>query len=171
MKPAVVSNQRMSLLVSSVSSFLLFILHSFLFRWLILTSYMGTKASIVRANTNRLNLLPVEFDQAMVDGSARCPEAMRAWVTNGEETVETEWWNDRGHLPDLSAPVSGPERRRRWRSSTDIRRRLAYLCAPGVDAIWVSPFYPSPMADFGYDVADYRDVDPALRHALPIASA
>src|SRR5690606_4107718 len=30
----------------------------------------------------------------------------------------------------------------------------------GIDAIWVSPFYPSPMADFGYDVADYCDVDP-----------
>ncbi len=30
----------------------------------------------------------------------------------------------------------------------------------GVDAIWLSPFYPSPMADFGYDVADYCDVDP-----------
>src|SRR4051812_30376319 len=30
----------------------------------------------------------------------------------------------------------------------------------GVNAIWLSPFYPSPMADFGYDVADYTDVDP-----------
>ena len=30
----------------------------------------------------------------------------------------------------------------------------------GVDAIWISPFYPSPMADFGYDVADYCDVNP-----------
>src|SRR5262249_7733534 len=30
----------------------------------------------------------------------------------------------------------------------------------GVDAIWLSPFYPSPMADFGYDVSDYCDVDP-----------
>ena len=30
----------------------------------------------------------------------------------------------------------------------------------GVDAIWLSPFYPSPMADFGYDISDYRDVDP-----------
>jgi alpha-glucosidase len=29
----------------------------------------------------------------------------------------------------------------------------------GVDAIWISPFYPSPMADFGYDVSDYTDVD------------
>ncbi|HEV8535981.1 MAG TPA: alpha-amylase family glycosyl hydrolase [Candidatus Limnocylindria bacterium] len=32
----------------------------------------------------------------------------------------------------------------------------------GVDAIWLSPFYRSPMADFGYDVSDYRDVDPAF---------
>jgi alpha-glucosidase len=32
----------------------------------------------------------------------------------------------------------------------------------GVDAIWLSPFYPSPLADFGYDVADYTDVDPAF---------
>jgi alpha-glucosidase len=32
----------------------------------------------------------------------------------------------------------------------------------GVDAIWISPFYRSPMADFGYDVADYRDVDPVF---------
>lgn len=30
----------------------------------------------------------------------------------------------------------------------------------GIDAIWISPFYPSPMADFGYDVADYVDVHP-----------
>ena len=41
-----------------------------------------------------------------------------------------------------------------------IRRRLPYLAGLGVDAIWVSPFYTSPMADFGYDVADYYDVDP-----------
>jgi alpha-glucosidase len=32
----------------------------------------------------------------------------------------------------------------------------------GVDAIWLSPFYPSPMADFGYDVSDYTDVDPVF---------
>ena len=39
--------------------------------------------------------------------------------------------------------------------------RLDYLSgALGVDAIWLSPFYPSPMADFGYDVADYCGVDP-----------
>ncbi|MGI5271084.1 glycoside hydrolase family 13 protein [Nonomuraea sp. CA-218870] len=41
-----------------------------------------------------------------------------------------------------------------------VRDRLPYLAGLGVDAIWLTPFYPSPMADFGYDVADYRDVDP-----------
>src|SRR3546814_6228955 len=37
---------------------------------------------------------------------------------------------------------------------------LDHVARLGVDAIWLSPFYTSPMADFGYDVADYRDVDP-----------
>jgi len=41
-----------------------------------------------------------------------------------------------------------------------IRRHLDHLVWLGVDAVWLSPFYPSPMADFGYDVADYCDVDP-----------
>jgi alpha-glucosidase len=40
------------------------------------------------------------------------------------------------------------------------RDRLPYLAGLGVDAVWLTPFYTSPMADFGYDVADYRDVDP-----------
>ena len=41
-----------------------------------------------------------------------------------------------------------------------IRRRLPYLAELGVDALWLSPFYRSPMADFGYDVSDHCDVDP-----------
>jgi alpha-glucosidase len=41
-----------------------------------------------------------------------------------------------------------------------IVQRLDYVASLGVDAIWVSPFYKSPMADFGYDIADYRAVDP-----------
>jgi alpha-glucosidase len=41
-----------------------------------------------------------------------------------------------------------------------IRSRLTYLADLGVDAIWINPWYPSPMADAGYDVSDYRDVDP-----------
>jgi len=41
-----------------------------------------------------------------------------------------------------------------------IIEKLDYLEHLGIDAIWLSPFYPSPMADFGYDVADYCDVEP-----------
>jgi alpha-glucosidase len=43
-----------------------------------------------------------------------------------------------------------------------ITARLDYLRWLGVDAIWVSPFFRSPMADFGYDVSDYCDVDPVF---------
>lgn len=43
-----------------------------------------------------------------------------------------------------------------------VSSRLDYLAELGVDAIWLSPFYPSPMADGGYDVADYRGVDPVF---------
>ncbi|MFM7067470.1 MAG: alpha-amylase family glycosyl hydrolase, partial [Gammaproteobacteria bacterium] len=41
-----------------------------------------------------------------------------------------------------------------------IVERLDYVASLGVDAIWVSPFFKSPMRDFGYDIADYRAVDP-----------
>jgi len=41
-----------------------------------------------------------------------------------------------------------------------LRARLPYLADLGVDAIWINPWYPSPMADAGYDVSDYRGVEP-----------
>jgi 1,4-alpha-glucan branching enzyme len=84
---------------------------------------------------------------------------MSFWVTNERVTVETEWWK--------TAVIYQIYPRSFQDSNGDgvgdlngIRRRLPYLAALGVDAVWVSPFYPSPMADFGYDVADYCDVDP-----------
>ena len=41
-----------------------------------------------------------------------------------------------------------------------ITSRLDYIASLGVDIVWISPFFTSPMKDFGYDVADYCDVDP-----------
>jgi alpha-glucosidase len=41
-----------------------------------------------------------------------------------------------------------------------ITQHLDYLQKLGVDAIWLTPVYPSPNADFGYDIADYRDISP-----------
>jgi alpha-glucosidase len=43
-----------------------------------------------------------------------------------------------------------------------VRSRLPYLAELGVDALWFNPWYPSPMADGGYDVVDYRDIDPVF---------
>ena len=46
------------------------------------------------------------------------------------------------------------------RDLAGITARLDYVAGLGVDAIWLTPFYPSPQADNGYDVSDYCDVDP-----------
>ncbi len=43
-----------------------------------------------------------------------------------------------------------------------LRERLPYVASLGVDALWINPWYPSPMADAGYDVADYRDIEPSF---------
>ncbi|MHB1987489.1 MAG: alpha-amylase family glycosyl hydrolase [Acidimicrobiales bacterium] len=60
-------------------------------------------------------------------------------------------------LPEGSAP----DRLRDGAGDLEgVRRHLDHVCELGADAIWLSPINPSPMADFGYDVADYRGVDP-----------
>src|SRR4051812_30357262 len=43
-----------------------------------------------------------------------------------------------------------------------VTAKLGYIASLGVDAVWLSPFYLSPMADFGYDVADHKAVDPVF---------
>ena len=62
-------------------------------------------------------------------------------------------------------PVDGPDRVRDAAGDLEgIRRRLGYLADLGVDALWLSPFQPSPMADFGYDAAVVGDVVAEVRH-------
>ncbi|CAN0603954.1 unnamed protein product, partial [Ectocarpus sp. 12 AP-2014] len=41
-----------------------------------------------------------------------------------------------------------------------IADRMPYLASLGIEAVWISPFFTSPMKDFGYDVSDYCDIDP-----------
>jgi alpha-glucosidase len=43
-----------------------------------------------------------------------------------------------------------------------ILQRVDHLVDLGVDAVWLSPFYPSPLADGGYDISDFTGVDPRL---------
>ena len=73
--------------------------------------------------------------------------------------VQIPWWRDAvvyeiylRSLTDSSADGVG--------DIGGIRSRLRYLRDLGVDAVWITPWYRSPMVDGGYDVADYRDIDP-----------
>ena len=79
--------------------------------------------------------------------------------TDRDPALDKDWW--RGAVIYQVYPRS-------FQDSTgngvgDLRgiiRRLPYIASLGVDALWVSPFFTSPMKDFGYDVSNYRDVDP-----------
>lgn len=74
-------------------------------------------------------------------------------------TIDKDWW--RGAVIYQIYPRSYSD------SNGDgigdlpgIISKLDYVASLGIDAIWVSPFFKSPMKDFGYDISDYRDVDP-----------
>ena len=81
--------------------------------------------------------------------------------TAGAQRAGAEWW--RGaviyHVYPLSFADSNDDGYGDLRGVTE---RLEYIKSLGVDAVWLSPFYKSPMRDFGYDVSDYCDVDPTF---------
>ena len=95
--------------------------------------------------------------QAKTGGGARPGRGAVAHVDRS--STDPEWW--RGAVIYQIYPRSFQD------TSGDgvgdlrgITERLGHVAALGVDAIWISPFFRSPMHDFGYDVSDYRDVDP-----------
>lgn len=76
-----------------------------------------------------------------------------------KETALTQWWRDATiyqiyprSFQDTSGNGIG--------DLEGIRKRLDYLREAGVDAVWLSPIFESPMKDFGYDISDYRAIDP-----------
>ena len=84
---------------------------------------------------------------------------MRNFLQHPTNQTEPEWW--RGAVIYQIYPRSYQD------SNGDgigdlqgIVARLPYIAKLGVDAVWLSPFFKSPMKDFGYDVSDYCDVDP-----------
>jgi alpha-glucosidase len=76
-----------------------------------------------------------------------------------EHAVERPWWRDAvvyqvyiRSFADANGDGTG--------DMAGVRAHLPYLAALGVDALWFSPWYPSPLADSGYDISDYRSIDP-----------
>ncbi|MEU6678754.1 glycoside hydrolase family 13 protein [Streptomyces sp. NPDC046853] len=79
--------------------------------------------------------------------------------------THTDWW--RGAVIYQVYPRSFADGNGDGMGDLDgIRARLPYLRDLGVDAVWLSPFYSSPQADAGYDVADYRAIDPMFGNLL-----
>ncbi|WP_422071694.1 alpha-amylase family glycosyl hydrolase [Tranquillimonas rosea] len=76
-------------------------------------------------------------------------------------TTDQEWW--RGSVTYQIYPRSFQDDNADGMGDLQgIIRRLPHVADMGVDAIWLSPFFTSPMADMGYDVSDHRDVDPTF---------
>ncbi|HSI56552.1 MAG TPA: alpha-glucosidase [Ideonella sp.] len=76
---------------------------------------------------------------------------------------DTGWWRGAAIYQIYPRSFADSERGGAWDGVGDlpgITARLEHVARLGADAIWISPFFKSPMADFGYDVADYRQVDP-----------
>ncbi len=74
-------------------------------------------------------------------------------------SADTDWW--RGAVIYQIYPRSFQDSSGNGTGDLKgIAERLPYVASLGVDAVWISPFFPSPMRDFGYDVSDYKSVDP-----------
>ncbi len=93
------------------------------------------------------------------------PPAATLGMTRPEATpttpVDKDWW--RGAVIYQIYPRSYQDHNGDGVGDlVGITERLDYIAGLGVDAIWLSPFFTSPMKDFGYDVSNYRDVDPVF---------
>ena len=95
----------------------------------------------------------------MTENSHPSPES--AASTAGDAELDPLWWRQAAvyqiyprSFADSDGNTIGDLR--------GITARVPYLSELGIDAVWLSPFYPSALADGGYDVDDYRDVDPKI---------
>ena len=86
---------------------------------------------------------------------------MAAELSDSERAAESPWWRDAvvyqvyiRSFADANGDGTG--------DLAGVRAHLPYLAALGVDALWFNPWYPSPLADAGYDIVDYRSIDPAF---------
>jgi alpha-glucosidase len=83
------------------------------------------------------------------------------YVERTNTLIDTAWWK-RGIIYQIYPRSFQDSNGDGVGDLNGMRRRLDYLTWLGIDAIWISPIYPSPMADFGYDITDYCNIDPVF---------
>jgi alpha-glucosidase len=104
--------------------------------------------------------LVLSFGAALMAAAGRISPREPAPQTNStDQTGERDWWKNAviyevypRSFQDSNGDGIG--------DLNGITRRLDYLKELGVDAIWLTPVYPSPQIDFGYDISDYKNIDP-----------
>jgi alpha-glucosidase len=113
----------------------------------------------VRKRSIRITKDPSVTEQALAERPMRDRDVMRRAVPSGPK--RSEWWRNAviyqvyvRSFADANGDGTG--------DLAGVRSRLTYLRDLGVDAMWFTPWYASPLADGGYDVADYRAIDPAF---------
>jgi alpha-glucosidase len=96
---------------------------------------------------------------ALAAGGQSVPATTKAAVKTVSQQSERDWWKNAviyeiypRSFQDTNGDGIG--------DLNGITQRLDYLQELGVDAIWLTPVYPSPQVDFGYDISDYRAIDP-----------
>jgi alpha-glucosidase len=102
-------------------------------------------------------------EMALGRGSELYPNAVRYWGEPAgmaaEREARADWW--RGAVLYQVYPLSFRDSNGDGQGDLPgLTSRLDHIASLGVDGIWVSPFFPTPMKDFGYDVSDYCGVDP-----------
>jgi alpha-glucosidase len=73
--------------------------------------------------------------------------------------LHDDWWRDAA-IYELYVQSFADASNDGYGDLAGVRQRLDYLADLGIDAVWFTPWYPSPLKDAGYDVADYRDIAP-----------
>jgi alpha-glucosidase len=92
-------------------------------------------------------------------GSASGQTAQPAATTTGAHQSDGPWWKH-AFIYEIYPRSFQDSNGDGIGDLNGITQRLDYLQSLGVDAVWVSPLYPSPQVDFGYDISDYENVDP-----------
>jgi alpha-glucosidase len=98
----------------------------------------------------------IDMDGPLVDSDTAVPGLDRS-APAADRHIGTSWPGSIGY--EVYLPSFRDSNADGWGDLAGVTSRLDYLRDLGVDLLWLTPFYPSPMRDHGYDIADYRGVD------------